>query len=342
MAKRKLSRRQAWRVQKIQDERAERANKRAGLIDEQLNEGELGEEQTGLVIANYGSQVDVECQRGEEAGNISRCHLRTNLETPVTGDQVIWRSGNPTGVIVAVEARKSELARPDIQGIQRTMAANIDYIVIVLAPLPEPHSQLIDRYLVAAESVSIKPLILLNKFDLITDENRSQIEQLLAIYPKLGYQVLEASTKTMNGLHALETTLKDRISVFVGQSGVGKSSLIKSLLPGIDVKIGQLSEKHAEGMHTTTTARLFHFPNGGDLIDSPGVREFGLWHMEREQILDGFVEFRPFLGRCKFRNCLHKNEPGCELQEALKRGDISEHRLASFELIAESLETLLK
>jgi ribosome biogenesis GTPase len=340
MAKRKLSRRQAWRVQKIQDERTERANKRANLIDQQLNEGELGKEQVGLVIANYGSEVDVECQQGDETGNISRCHLRANLETPVTGDQVIWRSGNPTGVIVAVEPRTSELTRPDIQGKQRTIAANIDYIVIVLAPLPEPHYELIDRYLVAAESVSIKPLILLNKFDLVTDENRSRIEQLLTIYPELGYQVLEASTKSRNGLSALETILKDRISVFVGQSGVGKSSLIKSLLPGVDVKIGELSEKYAEGMHTTTTARLFHFPNGGKLIDSPGVREFGLLHMEREQVLDGFIEFRPYLGRCKFRNCLHKNEPGCELREALKRGDICERRLASFEAIADSLETL--
>ena len=340
MAKRKLSRRQAWRVQKIQDERTERANKRAHLADQQLNEGELGKEQLGLVIANYGSEVDVECQQGDETGNINRCHLRANLGTPVTGDQVIWRSGNPTGVIVAVEPRRSELTRPDIQGKQRTIAANIDYIVIVLAPLPVPHYELIDRYLVAAESVSIKPLILLNKFDLVTDENRSRIEQLLAIYPELGYQVLEASTKSMNGLSALETILKDRISVFVGQSGVGKSSLIKSLLPGVDVKIGELSEKYAEGMHTTTTARLFHFPNGGKLIDSPGVREFGLLHMEREQVLDGFIEFRSYLGRCKYRNCLHKNEPGCELQEALKRGDICERRLASFEAIADSLETL--
>jgi ribosome biogenesis GTPase / thiamine phosphate phosphatase len=340
MSKRKLSRRQAWRVQKIQEERTQRANKRAEVIDQQLNEGELGNEQSGLVIANYGSQVDVECQNGEEEGLISRCHLRANLETPVTGDQVIWRSGDPTGVVVAVEARKSELTRPDIQGKQRTIAANIDYIVIVLAPIPEPHYQLIDRYLIAAESVSIKPLILLNKFDLVTDENRLKLKELLAIYPQLGYQVLEASTKTQNGLDALEIILKDRVSVFVGQSGVGKSSLIKSLLPGVDVKIGELSEKNAEGMHTTTTAKLFHFPRGGDLIDSPGVREFGLWHMQREQILDGFVEFRPYLGRCKFRNCLHDNEPGCELQEAVIRGDISKDRVKSFELIAKSLETM--
>lgn len=340
MSKRKLTRKQAWRVKKIQEERTERSNKRSGHIDQQLSAGELGVEQPGLVIAHYGSQVDIECQRGTEAGNIVRCHLRTNLDNLVTGDQVIWRAGKPTGVVVARQSRKSELSRPDIHGQLRPIAANIDYIVIVIAPLPEAHANLIDRYLVAAESVSIEPLILLNKVDLIDDGNRQQIEQLLSIYPTINYRVLEASTKTMNGLDELKAVLKDRISVFVGQSGVGKSSLINSLLPGIDIKVGALSEKRNKGTHTTTTAKLFHFPDGGDLVDSPGVREFGLWHMERQQVLDGFIEFRPYLGNCKFRDCQHTNEPGCELLAALERGEISERRLASFEAIAHSLENL--
>lgn len=340
MSKRKLTRRQAWRVQKIQDERTERSNKRARLVDQQLSEGELGTEQEGLVIAHYGSQVDVECQQGADAGNIVRCHLRTNLDSLVTGDQIIWRAGKPTGVVVAQLPRKSELSRPDIHGQLRPIAANIDYIVIVLAPLPEPHAHLIDRYLVAAESVSIKPLILLNKVDLLDNDNRLKIEQLLSIYPELGYHVLEASTQSMNGLSELKAILRDRTSVFVGQSGVGKSSLIKTLLPGVDIKVGALSERHAEGMNTTTTAKLFHFPDGGDLVDSPGVREFGLWHMEREQVLDGFIEIRPFLGRCKFRDCQHQSEPGCELLAALDRGEISKRRLTSFETISRSLEVL--
>ncbi|MFT5133542.1 MAG: ribosome biogenesis GTPase [Gammaproteobacteria bacterium] len=340
MSKRKLSRRQAWRVQKIQDERTERSNKRSGLIDQQISEGELGEEQAGLVISNYGSQVDVESLQEDQTNNIVRCHLRANLDSLVTGDRVTWRAGNPTGVVVAKLPRKSELSRPDMQGEQRPIAANIDYIVIVLAPLPVPYANLIDRYLVAAESVSIRPLVLLNKKDLLNDNNRLQINELLSIYPSLGYDVLEASTKTMDGLDDLKTVLKDRTSVFVGQSGVGKSSLIKTLLPGVDIEVGALSEKYSVGMNTTTIARLFHFPDGGDLIDSPGVREFGLWHMERAQVLDGFIEFRPFLGRCKFRNCLHKSEPGCELQAALERGDISERRLSSFDAIAHSLEML--
>jgi ribosome biogenesis GTPase len=340
MSKRKLSRRQAWRVQKIQDERTERSNRRTGLIDRQISEGELGEEQAGLVISNFGSQVDVEGQQGTEKGEIFRCHLRANLDSLVTGDRVTWRAGKPIGVVVARLPRESELTRPDMQGQLRPIAANIDYIVIVLAPLPLPYPHLIDRYLVAAESVSIEPLILLNKIDLINNDNRSNIDELLATYPALGYQVLEASTKNSRGLNKLKSVLKDRTSVFVGQSGVGKSSLVKTLLPGVDIEVGELSEKYAEGMNTTTIARLFHFPHGGELIDSPGVREFGLWHMEQGQVLDGFIEFRPFLGRCKFRNCKHHSEPGCELQAALVRGDISERRLASFEVIVSSLKVL--
>jgi ribosome biogenesis GTPase len=340
MSKRKLSRQQSWRIKKIQEERAQRAAKRADRVDKQLNEGELGPEQQGLVIAHYGKQVDVECQQGEQVGEIFRCHLRANLDTLVTGDQVIWRAGNPTGVVVANQPRHSVLSRPDAHGQLRPVAANIDYIVLVIAPEPEPHANLIDRYLVAAESVGIEPLILLNKVDLLNDNNQAAIEELLSIYPRIGYRVLQASTKNLNGLEELKAILKDRTSVFVGQSGVGKSSLINALLPGVDIKVGELSRGQAKGTHTTTTAKLFHFPDGGDLIDSPGIREFGLWHMDREQVLNGFVEFRPYLGHCKFRDCQHQSEPGCELLQALGDGKISERRLESFERIACSLEML--
>lgn len=337
MSKRKLNRRQSWRIQKIQDERTERANKRAAKIDQQLNEGDLGPEQQGLVIAHYGKQIDVESL---EDSSIHRCHLRANLGTLVTGDKVIWREGKPTGVVVANTERHSELSRPDSHGNLRPVAANIDYIVIVVALEPEPFANLINRYLVAAESVNIEPLILLNKVDLLDETGRQKMRELLAIYPQIGYRVLEASTQTEDGLSTLKSQLKNRTSVFVGQSGVGKSSLINSLLPGVDIKVGALSEARAKGTHTTTTAKLFHFPDGGDLIDSPGIREFGLWHMSREQVADGFIEFRPYLNRCKFRDCKHEGEPGCELQAAIDTGKISEQRINSYISIANSLEAL--
>lgn len=340
MSKRKLNRRQNWRIKKIQHERAERAARRLDLVDQQLNEGELGPEQEGLVISHFGQQVEIECLQGAERGKLFRCHLRANLDALVTGDKVIWRAGNPTGVVVATLARHSVLSRPDSHGQMRAVAANIDYIVIVLAPQPQPHANLIDRYLVAAAAVDIEPLILLNKTDLLDHSNRESIEQLLAIYPRIGYRLLQASTKSSDGLSTLKAALKDRTSVFVGQSGVGKSSLINALLPGVNLRVGELSAGRAKGTHTTTTARLFHFPDGGDLIDSPGIREFGLWHMQREDVAQGFVEFRPFLGECRFRDCQHQREPGCALLQAEAAGEISTQRLQSFEAIAQSLSQL--
>ncbi|WP_210397561.1 small ribosomal subunit biogenesis GTPase RsgA [Motiliproteus sediminis] len=334
MSKRKLTRRQSWRIQKVQEERAERAQRKAQKIEVELTSGELGPEQEGLIISHFGAQVDVE---GSDR-IIRRCHLRANLGSLVTGDRVVWRDGEPNGVIVATLPRRSLLSRPNMHGDLRPVAANIDYIVITVAPEPTPYANLIDRYLVAAESVDIEPVILLNKSDLITDTNRPQLDQLLGLYQRIGYKVLTASTHSSDGLTQLKQELNHRISVFVGQSGVGKSSLINALMPGVDIKVGALSEASAKGTHTTTTARLYHFADGGDLIDSPGIREFGLWHIGRETLLEGFREFRPHLGYCRFRDCRHEQEPGCALMAALENGEIEPRRMESYRSILSSLD----
>lgn len=338
MAKRQLNRRQSWRIEKIQEERAARAARRESRAQEELEGGELGAEQVGLVIAHFGVQVEVEAQDGDDAGQVFRCHLRANLPTLVTGDRVVWRPGNQgIGVIVAQLPRHSELCRPDMRGQLKPVAANVDQIIVVFAPIPEPHANLIDRYLIAAEHAGIAPLLLLNKADLIDEGNRAALESLLGVYRQLDYPLLEVSAHDGAGMSALRERLDGRISVFVGQSGVGKSSLVNSLLPDVDTRVGALSEQTGKGTHTTTTARLFHFPGGGDLIDSPGIREFGLGHVSRADVEAGFIEFRDLLGTCRFRDCRHDREPGCVLLKALGDGRIQPQRMASYRHILSSL-----
>lgn len=338
MAKRQLNRRQSWRIEKIQGERAARAAKRETRMQESLEGGDLGPEQNGLVIAHFGVQVEVESTEGELSGQVFRCHLRANLPALVTGDRVVWRPGNQgIGVIVAQLPRDSELCRPDPRGQLKPVAANVDLILIVFAPLPQPHANLIDRYLVAAEHAGIRPLLLLNKADLINPENQASLHALLSTYRDLGYPLLEVSAREGDGMQRLKQQLDGHTSVFVGQSGVGKSSLVNSLLPGVDTRVGALSELTGKGTHTTTTARLFHFPGGGQLIDSPGIREFGLAHVSRAEVEAGFIEFAELLGHCRFRDCKHDREPGCALLNALQEGRIQPQRMDSYRHILASL-----
>lgn len=333
MSRRKISRQQRWRIEKVQAERAERAKRRDVKLDTDVSEGDLGPLQPGLIVSHFGQQVEVE---GDD-GRRQRCHVRSHLDGLVTGDRVAWHAGNPTGVVSAREERRSLLSRPDSFGKLKPVAANIDHIVIVVAPQPEAHPNLIDRYLVAAEHLGIPPLLLLNKFDLLDDDH--PLQAMLERYRRIGYPVVTASTKVDHGLDTLKVTLRDQITIFVGQSGVGKSSLINVLLPGTDARVGALSDAAAKGRHTTTTARLFHFPEGGSLIDSPGIREFGLWNLDPDAITQGFIEFRPFIGLCRFRDCRHELEPGCALLQAIEDGKIDRQRVASYRQILNSLDS---
>ncbi len=338
MSKRKLTKQQAWRIERIQKERMERTQKRADRAEETLQSSDLGPETEGIIISHFGTQVEVEGTQEPHVGISTRCNMRANLGQLVTGDKVVWRpKQNEGGVVVARADRDTLLQRPDMHGRLKPVAANIDFIVVVIAAEPVPHANLIDRYLVAAETVDIPPVILLNKCDLIDESNKEELENLLSTYVDLGYRVIRTSTKDAAGMSQLYDFLQDRISVFVGQSGVGKSSLIGTLLPDIEISVGELSQKRKKGTHTTTTARLFHMPSGGDLIDSPGIREFGLWHISEDELLEGFTEFRPHLGYCKFRDCSHEQEPGCAIREALEKGEITPHRFESYLRIRQSI-----
>jgi len=211
------------------------------------------------------------------------------------------------------------------------MAANIEQIVIVSSLTPEPKAYLIDRYLVAAETLPATPVILLNKIDLLNAENKEKIQALENEYNRIGYKLIKASNITDDGFDELHQVLKNKTSIFVGLSGVGKSSLIMHLLPEHDIRIGDLSAATGEGKHTTTSSMLYHLPCGGQLIDSPGVRDFGLWNSSPDDILYGFKELRPFIGHCKFSNCSHKHEPGCAILAALEAGDISAQRYEHYQ-----------
>ena len=326
MTKRKLSHQQSRRIAQNQQRRSRQASEQpqGSGIDEH-----------GLVIARFSKQADIEAADGK----VWRCHLRANLGDIVTGDRVVWQQHDESsGVIVSVEPCRNRLQRPDSYGKMRAVAANIDQVLITLAPEPEPHTGLIDRYLVAAENLGVTPVLLVNKSDLLSSENEHPIEKQLIHYRNIGYNVIRASAKTASGMDQLKHVLKSKISIFAGQSGVGKSSLIQQLLPGEDIKIGELSEQVAKGRHTTTHSRLYHFPDGGDCIDSPGIREFGLWHLNKDEVIQGFVELKPLAGQCKFRDCNHEQEPGCAINTAVEKGQISAERFSSFRRIIGSLD----
>lgn len=336
MAGRKLTRQQRWRVEKIQAERNRRAERREQTTQTGLEHDAFGHEREGRVIAHFGRTLEVEeILEDGLPGERYRCHQRANIEALVTGDRVSWREGEAnTGVVVGRFDRHSTLERPDMRGQLKPVAANIDRILIVFAAEPVPHANLIDRYLVAAETTGITPSLVINKVDLPTGDALAELKRR---YTRLGYEIVEASVKLEHGLDTLQRALKGRTTVFVGQSGVGKSSLIDTLLPEEALRIGALSEDSRKGTHTTTTARLYHFPAGGHLIDSPGIREFGLGHLDARQVAEGFIEFRHHLGYCRFRDCTHKGEPGCALKEAVEQGEIDPARFESFQRIISSL-----
>ena len=335
MSKRRLSRQQQHRIDKVQQERLARAQKKDAIIDEQIN-GKLGAPEQGLIIAHYGATLDL--QRDSTAGgDIIRCNVRSNLPAMVTGDQVVWQpDNNGGGVINALVERRSILTRPDVRGKLRPVAANVDRIIIVIAPSPRTPVNLIDRYLVATAHDDIHPIILLNKSDLLS--KAPEMQQELDEYKALGYETHIASATEVDGLQQIQQLVAEGNSVFVGQSGVGKSSIINQLLPEEDLKVGDISQATGKGKHTTTTAKLYHIPSGGQLIDSPGIREFGLWHTSLEDLHKGFPEISEQSHYCKFNDCSHTHEPGCALKIAVEDGVILTRRLESFLSIRDSLD----
>ena len=313
MSKRRINKQQSSRIEKNQ--RAYQETKDVGL-------GGLAD---GLVITRFSRQVEIE----DEQGKRIRCSIRPHLDTLVAGDRIIWQTeGLSQGVVVSLYPRASMLARPTTAGLKKPVAANITQLVIVIAAKPVLSWPLLDSYLIMAETLKLHAIILLNKTDIPCETLK---EDLLTNYQPLGYPVLFINNADPQADLELKHLLNNQVSVFVGQSGVGKSTIISRLLPHeTNIATQEISEISELGRHTTSNSYYYHIPSGGALIDSPGVREFHLWEMDAMSIAKGYLEFQPYTILCKYRNCLHINTPECGLIEALNKDLISARRYDNY------------
>jgi ribosome biogenesis GTPase len=313
MSKRRINKQQTARIQKIQ------ANYRKKYeTDEPLST------QEGLVLSRFSRHAIIETDQHDRI----HCSIRPNIDSLVAGDRVIWQNEGHAGVVVSRFPRESMLGRPDKRGEFKPIAANITQVIVVVATKPELTWSLLDSYLVMIEHLGLKVCIVLNKTDLPSNGMK---EELLAFYEPLGYPILFTSSQDNQSYDLLKETLNHQTSVFVGQSGVGKSSLIAGILPHENnIQTAAISAVSELGCHTTSNSRLYHLPSGGNLIDSPGVREFGLWHMPISEIAQGYREFKPLTSQCKFRNCNHRDSPGCAIIAAVDEGKLAQRRYDSY------------
>ena len=280
----------------------------------------------GRLISRFGAEMLIE----DSSGEIHRCTGRKKVTDAVCGDNVTWEhNAQGNDVVTGIEPRKNLLKRPVSYGRKKNIAANIDQVVIVLGYGMKPNWNMLDHYLVATHALDARPVIICNKLDLADQDNFDR-ERYLEDYENLGYLVLRCSCSTEQGIPELRNILKDKTNILVGQSGVGKSSIVKVLHPMLDIRIGELSDASGEGQHTTSVAMLYHLPDGGELIDSPGVRDFKPENFERNIIEKGFPEFQQSLGECRFHNCSHVKEPGCRIKERLEKGEILPRRYESY------------
>lgn len=293
---------------------------------------DLTRSRAGRVLSVQGLTSTVQA----EDGSIYQCATRRLLKTLTTlerhvvaaGDRVMFRPAQAAeGIIERIEPRYGVLSRAS-RGRQHTIVANVDQLVII-SSAAEPYLKpnLIDRFLISAEKNKLRPLIVINKVDLV---DRSSLQPLIGVYAQMGYRVIAASAKTGFGVDRLRRALAGRESAIVGQSGVGKSSLLNAVDPGLSLRVATVSAETQKGRHTTTTARLIPLTTGGYVVDTPGIRQFQLWDVVPEEVAGYYRDLRPFVNHCRFPDCTHTHESGCAVKDAVADGWLDARRYESY------------
>ena len=320
----------------------------SGEADPEADTGAFSERE-GIVTRSTGSWYDV--QVGDETipsrvrGKFRLQQEENDVTNPVAvGDRVTLRvsEDDQTGFIVDIHERENKLSRRAAgrrAGQEHVIVSNIDAAWAVQAVrMPKLNPGFIDRFLVATELFEVPAGIIMNKVDLLTDDEAEEVRELEQMYEDLGYPVLRTSATEGDGLQALKDELADRVNVIAGPSGAGKSSLLNAIEPGLDVETGEVSDKTQKGRHTTTFAELHPLSFGGYVVDTPGIREFGMLEIHPADLAHFFVEFIDYLDDCKFQDCTHDHEPGCAVKEAVDEGEIHWRRYESYLNILYSLQ----
>lgn len=299
----------------------------------------------GLVLKSTGSWYLIESESGELIelrlkGKIRLKGLKSTNPIAV-GDYVSYDTENNT--IIGIEPRKNYLIRRsnNLSKYSHIIAANVD-LAILVASFKEPRTSqgFIDRFLLTCEAYDLEAMVLLNKIDLLMEEELEMAAEFLEMYEEAGYKTLMISALKHDSWDEFQTILKEKVVLVSGHSGVGKSTLINQLVPDLELKTGDISEVHFKGKHTTTFAEMHSLGNGSYLIDTPGIKDFGLVNMEKEEVSHYFPEMAPLLAECKFGNCMHINEPGCGVIKAVEAGEFDPNRYFSYLNIIEGDEEL--
>jgi len=285
---------------------------------------------TGRVITRFGAELLVE-NPNKDSGIPSdqtpiRCTAKRKFDSIVCGDFISWHHNEHGNASVDdLLPRSNALTRPGYRGRPRTIAANIDLLVIVNSWLPETSWNLVDRYLIAAEQLNADAIIVMNKSDLAESQATTEDWEAMKAYEEIGYPVLQMNAYTGEGIPELSALMQNKTSIFSGRSGVGKSSIANKILPDSEILTGIISES-GEGKHTTTTATLYELENNGYLIDSPGVRDYALGDISDAELAEGYIEFMQYQDACRFHNCTHDHEPKCAIRSAVDANKINKSR----------------